>query len=97
MYFLEQSKITLFSGNAERDSVDTWLEVDFPFTIEPAKQCLLPSKSQKFTVTFAPFNAFDYKACLKSDIGKFFNFDTSIINRYTTYMDSLYGWILSYR
>ncbi|KAM3964816.1 LOW QUALITY PROTEIN: hydrocephalus-inducing protein homolog [Aphomia sociella] len=62
------SKITLFSGSTGRESVDTWFEMDLPFRIEPAKECIKPQESQIFKVTFSPLDAFDYKVRLKSAI-----------------------------
>ncbi|KAL0894937.1 hypothetical protein ABMA27_013434 [Loxostege sticticalis] len=62
------SKVTLFSGSADRESVDTWFEIDLPFDIQPAKDCLKPNESRTFTVTFAPLEAFDFKVKLKSTI-----------------------------
>lgn len=50
--------------------MDTWFEIDLPFVIEPAKECLKPNESKTFKVTFAPLEAFDYKVRLKSFIGK---------------------------
>ncbi|XP_063358792.1 hydrocephalus-inducing protein homolog [Cydia amplana] len=64
----DSSKETLFSESLERCSVDTWFEVNLPFTIEPAKECLEPSESRVFTVTFSPLDAFEYKVLLKSSI-----------------------------
>ncbi|XP_063376108.1 hydrocephalus-inducing protein homolog [Cydia fagiglandana] len=62
------SKETLFSESLERCSVDTWFEVNLPFKIEPTKECLQPSESVVFTVTFSPLDAFEYKVLLKSYI-----------------------------
>lgn len=59
----------MFSGSADRESVDTWFEIDLPFDIQPAKDCLKPNESRTFTVTFAPLEAFDFKVKLKSTIG----------------------------
>lgn len=64
------SKVTLFSGSADRQSVDTWFEVDLPFSIEPTKDCLKPGEKTHFKVTFVPLDAFDFKVRLRSTIGK---------------------------
>lgn len=66
---LAPSKVTLFSGSEGRESVDTWFEVDLPFEIEPAKECLKPQETRTFKVTFSPLDAFDFKVKLKSTIG----------------------------
>lgn len=78
MIFSAISKETLFSGTTERESVDTWFELNLPFTIEPAKECLKPRESRVFKVTFSPLEAFDFKVKLKSSIGK-------ILYRYLLY------------
>ncbi|VVC92213.1 unnamed protein product [Leptidea sinapis] len=52
----------------DRDSVDTWFEIDLPFLIEPSKQCLKPNEDCTFKVTFSPLDAFLYRVRLKSCI-----------------------------
>ncbi|KAI8428063.1 hypothetical protein MSG28_002349 [Choristoneura fumiferana] len=74
----DESKVTLFSGSVGRDSVDTWFEVNLPFTIEPAKDCLDPDQTRTYTVTFAPLDAFDYKVRLKSFIDNLDPYDLNI-------------------
>ncbi|XP_052747107.1 hydrocephalus-inducing protein-like [Bicyclus anynana] len=74
----DSSKITLFSGSERRESVDTWFEVDLPFVIEPAKDCLKPNESRKFKVTFAPLDAFLFNVRLKSNIDNLDPYDQNI-------------------
>ncbi|CAK1550075.1 unnamed protein product [Leptosia nina] len=74
----EASNVTLFSEKSDRDSVDTWFEVDLPFVIEPSKACLKPNESCKFKVTFAPLDAFLYKVRLKSVIDNLDPYDQNI-------------------
>lgn len=70
----DASEVTLFSMSVDRQSVDTWFEVDLPFRIEPSKACLSPADRQLFTVTFSPLDAFDFKVKLKSTIGTYRHF-----------------------
>ncbi|KAJ0181982.1 hypothetical protein K1T71_002704 [Dendrolimus kikuchii] len=72
------SKLTLFSGSTGRNSADTWFEVDLPFIIEPAKDCLKPGETQEFKVTFSPLDAFDYNVRLKSCIDNLDPYDQNI-------------------
>lgn len=62
--------MTLFSDSFDRESVDTWFEIDLPFKIEPEKECLNPRQTRKFKITFAPLEAFNFNVRLKSIIGK---------------------------
>lgn len=70
----DPSNVTLFSNSQGRYSVDTWFEIDLPFSIEPVKDCLNPEEHRVFKVTFAPLDAFDYRVKLKSTIGNDYNF-----------------------
>ncbi|KAH9638664.1 hypothetical protein HF086_013936 [Spodoptera exigua] len=74
----EPSNVTLFSNSMGRESVDTWFEVDLPFSIEPVKDCLKPGQSRVFKVTFAPLDAFDFKVRLKSTIDNLDPYDQNI-------------------
>nr|XP_021191308.2 hydrocephalus-inducing protein homolog [Helicoverpa armigera] len=74
----EPSNVTLFSNSQGRDSVDTWFEVDLPFSIEPIKDCLMPGESRDFRVTFSPLDAFDFKVRLKSSIDNLDPYDQNI-------------------
>lgn len=69
IFLADDSKATLFSGTVGRESVDTWMEHDLPFTIYPEKDCLKAFETRTFQVTFAPTEAFVYKVRLKSHIG----------------------------
>lgn len=79
---LGTSKETLFSESAGRQSVDTWFEVDLPFTITPKKYCLKPREHRLFKVSFSPLEAFDFKVRLKSTIGT--NWINTICDYYFT-------------
>ncbi|CAB3230804.1 unnamed protein product [Arctia plantaginis] len=72
------SKVTLFSASADRQSVDTWFEVDLPFSIEPTKDCLKPGEKTNFKVTFAPLDAFDFKVRLRSTIDNLDPYDQNV-------------------
>ncbi|RVE54180.1 hypothetical protein evm_001303 [Chilo suppressalis] len=72
------SKVTLFSGSLERNSVDTWFEMDLPFEIKPEKDCLKPNENRVFTVTFSPLEAFDFKVRLKSVIDNLDPYDMNV-------------------
>lgn len=77
--------MTLFSGSISRESVDTWFEVDLPFSIEPKKACIKPKESEVFKVTFSPLDAFLFKVRLQSTIGDFCNKKTTtFISEYST-------------
>ncbi|XP_062524258.1 hydrocephalus-inducing protein homolog isoform X2 [Bombyx mori] len=72
------SKETLFSKNDDRQSVDTWFEVDLPFKVEPDKECLKPSEIRQFRITFSPFEAFKYKVRLRSTIDNLDPYDQNV-------------------
>ncbi|XP_049866429.1 hydrocephalus-inducing protein homolog [Pectinophora gossypiella] len=74
----EESKETLVSGSIGRESVDTWFEVDLPFSIEPCKECLKPGEHRTFKVTFKPLEAFEFRVCLKSSIDNLDPYDQNI-------------------
>ncbi|KAJ8729300.1 hypothetical protein PYW08_000881 [Mythimna loreyi] len=74
----DPSNVTLFSNSQGRSSVDTWFEVDLPFSIEPVKDCLKPDERTVFKVTFAPLDAFDYRVRLKSTIDNLDPYDQNI-------------------
>ncbi|KAJ8726486.1 hypothetical protein PYW07_001184 [Mythimna separata] len=74
----DPSNVTLFSNSQGRSSVDTWFEVDLPFSIEPVKDCLKPGESRVFKVTFAPQDAFDYRVRLKSTIDNLDPYDQNL-------------------
>ncbi|KAJ2953758.1 hypothetical protein O0L34_g1383 [Tuta absoluta] len=75
------SKETLFSGSVDRMSVDTWFEMDMPFSIEPARACLNPQDIQMFTVTFSPIDAFDFTVRLRSTIDNLDPYDQNLSSK----------------
>lgn len=71
--------MTLFSGSIDRESVDTWFEVDLPFRIEPDKACIRTKENEIFKVTFSPLDAFLFKVRLQSTIGDFLYKNTTVV------------------
>ncbi|XP_041977674.1 hydrocephalus-inducing protein homolog [Aricia agestis] len=64
----DSSTGTLFSERANSKSIDTWMDVDLPFSIEPPVHCVKPEEICTFVVTFSPTEAFVYNVKLKGAI-----------------------------